>query len=88
MLARSLLPADGPWALAAVFHDLLYRTNGTGRRWKNLLSQGGISRSSSYSRAEADLILLQAMEDLAVPWLQRTIIWAAVRLGGGAGWGH
>ena len=70
--AWSLLPPDGPWTLAAVFHDYLYKTRGI----------GGL-----YSRAECDRILLWAMEDLEVPRAQRLVIWAAVRLGGAAGWG-
>jgi hypothetical protein len=84
--AWSLLPPDGPWALAAVFHDLLYRTKGTGIRWEGQVP--ALSRGAPYTRAEADEILLQAMEDLEVSWLDRRVIWAAVRLGGAAGWGH
>jgi hypothetical protein len=83
--AWSLLPPDGPWALAAVVHDLLYRTRGIGQRWNGQVA--ALSRPKPYTRAEADQILLQAMQDLEVSWLQRTVIWAAVRLGGAAGWG-
>lgn len=85
--AWSLLPPDGPWTLASVFHDLLYRTQGTGDRLAMTVREF-IGRGRAYSRAEADQILLQAMEDLKVSWIQRWAIWAAVRIGGAAGWGN
>lgn len=84
--AWGLLPPDGPWALIAVFHDLLYLSRGTGRI--GALKPAKLSRSTPYTRAESDQILFQGMEDLGVAPLSRFVIWAAVRLGGHAGWGH
>lgn len=82
--AWTLLPPDGPWVKAAVIHDFLYRTHGTGV-WKGHPS--GIARPQPYSRAEADGILREAMADRGVGPVARGIIWAAVRVGGSAGWG-
>jgi hypothetical protein len=82
--AWSLLPPDGPWIKAAVIHDFLYRTRGTGvfagRRW--------ITRADGYSRAQSDQIFDEAMAVLGVPTDKRVIIFEAVRLGGGTGWGR
>lgn len=87
----NLLPPDGPWTLAAVVHDFLYATHGTG-----VVSDGtcGITRKEPfgalkwpYSRAESDGILLEAMEDLGVPRPQRLVIYLGVRVGGWLGWG-
>jgi len=80
-----VLPPDGPWVKAAVIHDFLYDTQGTGV-WKN--HPAGITRAQPYTRKEADWILRDAMEDRQVPALQRTLIWSAVRIGGAKGWGH
>lgn len=46
---------------------------------------GGITRD--YDRAEADAIFREAMEVVGVPAWKRTIMYRAVRLGGGGGWG-
>ena len=35
-----------------------------------------------YSRADADLVFLEAMEELGVPWWKRTLMYDAVRLFG------
>ena len=77
-------PPDGPWLKAAVVHDFLYRTRGTG--W--LGGQRWLSRRSAYSRAEADAVLREAMAALSVGPLERAVIWTAVRLGGAGGWGR
>ncbi|WP_309605264.1 DUF1353 domain-containing protein [Phenylobacterium sp.] len=82
--AWTLLPPDGPWVKAAVIHDFLYRTQGTGV-WKG--HPASIARPQPYTRAEADGILREAMADRGVGPLARNIIWAAVRVGGSAGWG-
>jgi hypothetical protein len=82
--AWNLLPPDGPWVKGAIIHDFLYATRGTGV-WKR--HPAAITRSTPYSRAEADEILREALENRGVDWLRRNIIWAAVRLGGGGGWG-
>lgn len=83
--AWTLLPPDGPWTKAAVIHDFLYATQGTGV-WKGHPS--GNARPAAYTRAEADGILREAMADRGVDVTRRNIIWAAVRVGGGGGWGH
>lgn len=68
-----LLPPDGPWAKGAVIHDYLYVTRGLGGR---------------YTRQQADAILAEAMVVLGVPAWKRAVIWSAVRIGGGRGWGR
>ena len=80
-----LLPPDGPWTKAAVIHDFLYYTGGTGV-WNHHPS--GNTRKTPYTRAEADWILRDAMQDRGVGGFSREIIYLAVRVGGGAGWGH
>jgi hypothetical protein len=82
--AWTLLPPDGPWVKAAVIHDFLYQTKGTGV-WKGHPS--GNTRPAPYTRAEADGILREAMADRQVGPVARNLIWAAVRVGGGGGWG-
>ncbi|MEP9351258.1 DUF1353 domain-containing protein [Xanthobacter sp. KR7-225] len=84
-LAWMLIPPDGPWVKAAVVHDYLYRTRGTGIIWNQPSSH---TRATPYSRAEADWILRDALENRGVGWLRRNIIWAAVRVGGCRSWGH
>jgi hypothetical protein len=84
--AWTLLPPDGPWVKAAVIHDFLYATQGTGVAWPKRPS--GNSRAAPYSRREADDILRDAMQDRGVDAARRFVIWAAVRLGGGRGWGR
>jgi len=79
-----LLPPDGPWVKGAVIHDFLYATRGTGT-WKKHPS--GNTRPEPYSRAEADWILRDAMKNRGVDVVRRNIIWLAVRVGGGGGWG-
>lgn len=80
---RAWLPPDGPWVKAAVVHDFLYFTHGTGV-W------GGyryIDRLEPYSREEADDILLEAMTVLGVPESKRLQIYVGVRAGGKRAWG-
>ncbi len=79
-----LLPPDGPWLKGAVIHDFLYATRGTGV-WK--AHPRAITRAEDYSRREADDILREAMANRGVDMVRRNIIWLAVRLGGGSGWG-
>jgi len=43
--------------------------------------------TKSRTRAEADAIFLEAMEVLGVPKFQREVMYRAVRIGGGGGWG-
>lgn len=71
----TLLPPDGPWLKAAVVHDHLYR-------------QRGVTDQRAWTRREADEILREAMGVLGVPAWKRGVIFAAVRIGGAAGWGR
>lgn len=81
----TLLPPDGPWVKAALVHDFLYATSGTGH-WKR--RQDGRTRAEPYSRSEADGVFREALENRGVDSFRRTILWAAVRMGGGRGWGQ
>lgn len=80
----NLFPPMGPWSRPAIVHDFLYATRGTcimsGRRWVT-------GRTADYTRAEADAIFLEAMEVVGVPAWRRTVMYRAVWLGGGRGWG-
>lgn len=78
----SIYPPDGPWVKAAVVHDFLYETGGGG--WWN--GSAGVTRQQPYNRKEADHILREAMADRGIGWWEQTVIWSAVRLGGGRGW--
>jgi hypothetical protein len=81
--AWALFPPDGPWVKAAVVHDFLYRTKGT-CKWGPVTCR---TRLTPYSRAESDGILREAMAVVGVSAWQRFVIWSAVRVGGGLGWG-
>jgi hypothetical protein len=83
-LASSIYPPDGPWVKAAIIHDYLYGTAGVGI-WKT--HGPSISRATPYTRAEADDVLREAMENRGVGIVKRNVIWSAVRVGGAAGWG-
>lgn len=71
-------PPDGPWLKAAVIHDNLYRRRG------DVIRTG---HPVTYTRAEADGILREAMGVLGVSTWERFVIWSAVRLGGAKSWG-
>lgn len=75
------LPPDGPWAKAAVVHDFLYYTQGTGV-WK--CHESTLRRT--YDRDEADWILRDAQKDRNVGIVSRNLIWLGVHLGGQHGW--
>jgi hypothetical protein len=82
-LVWPLLPPDGPWAEAAVFHDVCYRSRGSmGFPPKHL-----VGRAQPYDRGGCDEILREAMVALGVPDWKRIAIWSAVRAFGGVGWG-
>ena len=66
-------PPLGEAGRAAVVHDYLYETRGLGGR---------------YSRIEADGIFREALGELGVSRWKRTLLWAAVRVGGRRGWGR
>jgi hypothetical protein len=80
-----LLPPDGPWVKAAIIHDFLYATGGDGKAWNR---DSSIKPLKVFTRAEADRVLLEAMVNRHVGAFQRTIIYLAVRIGGGFGWGR
>ncbi|MDQ3385487.1 MAG: DUF1353 domain-containing protein [Actinomycetota bacterium] len=73
------LPRYGPYTLAAVLHDHL---------WRDRAATGKLSY------VDADGIFRRAMRELDVPFLHRWLMWAAVRWaalvkpGGRAGWGQ
>ena len=60
------LPRYGPYTLAAVLHDHL---------WRDLAANGALSY------ADADGIFRRAMRELGVPFLHRWLMWGAVRWG-------
>jgi hypothetical protein len=83
-----LMPPDGPWVKAAVIHDYLYATQGTGQLPAGVPGSKqpvGITRGR-YSRAEADWILRDALANRGVDVVRRNLIWLAVRLGGTKAW--
>jgi hypothetical protein len=82
-LVTNVYPPNGPWAMAALFHDLCYQTKGSFMMW----GRPGHLRAKPYSRAECDEILRQGMVALQVSAFQRVTIYEAVRIGGGGGWG-
>jgi hypothetical protein len=86
-LVWSIFPPDGPWVKAAVVHDFLYYTQGTGI-WGRADRHRGVEREKPYTRAEADRILHEAMLDLGTKPFSRFAIYAAVRIGGAYGWAH
>lgn len=67
-----LEPPLGRAGKAAVVHDYLYKTKGL---------------DGKYTRARCDAIFREAMGVSGIPWLKRQAMWAAVRAGGGGGWG-
>lgn len=79
--ARGLLPPDGPWVKAALIHDYMYFVSGYAAE----RLPGGIYQG--LERKDADDILKEAMEVLGVPAWKREVIYRAVRLFGGRGWG-
>jgi hypothetical protein len=66
-------PPLGDACKAAVVHDYLYATEGLGER---------------FSRAQADGVFREALAASGVPLWKRTLLWAAVRVGGAGGWGR
>lgn len=72
----NIIPPTGKYGLAAVVHDFLYRVGHP---------QPPANR---YTRAQCDAIFREAMGVLGVNWLERWIIWAGVRIGGGHSYKH
>ena len=61
-----LLPRYGHYTMAAIIHDHL---------WRQVVPSG------SLSLRDADGVFRRAMRELGVPFLQRWVMWAAVRWG-------
>lgn len=76
----AILPPTGAYGKAAVLHDWLYR----GHFISSVTAAGFGWRRPT--RAEADHILLEAMQVLGVDWLTRYTIYAGVRIGGWMTW--
>lgn len=70
----NLYPPDGDYTPAALIHDALY--------WHQALCEGGLP----VTREQADAVFFEAMTVLGIGWLTRSILYRAVRLGGGAAW--
>ena len=75
---RALTMIEGPAGGRSYF------TKGTGE-WHGRV---GITRSTPYSRKDADDILKEAMADRRVGKWEQLVIWLSVRLGGASGWGR
>lgn len=71
-LLDGVVPSFGPYAPAAIAHDYLY-------------SMGGVL--PYVTRKQADDLFLDLMAELGVPWWKRSLMYRAVRIGGGSGWG-
>lgn len=86
----NIFPPLGPWSRAAIIHDFLYATKGTGR-WapEGQAPTRWISAPWDYKRDQADGIFREAMGVLEppVPGWRRTLMYQAVRAFGGGGWG-
>lgn len=75
--ASMLIPRSGQFNQGAVLHDFLYNILGEIAEPYNLKKR---------TRAECDSIFLEAMQVLGVNWFKRSIMYRAVRLGGGIPW--
>lgn len=61
-----LIDDHGTYTLGAVLHDYLCAE----------------ARAGRFSRRDADGVFRRVLRELEVPWLQRWMMWAAVRIGG------
>jgi len=77
-IARPLIGSpSGPYAPAAVNHDLNYAENA-----------GELDEDyEKRSRRQCDQIFLEGMQVLGVGWWKRSAMYSAVRVGGWKGWG-
>lgn len=71
-----LFPKTGEYDRAAVLHDWLYTNQGNDRGIPNRI----------LTKPEVDLLFLEAMESLHVPYLRRNVMYWAVRLFGQGAW--
>lgn len=87
-----VFPPTGKYGKAAVVHDYLYVmggkipcgwcvTEGLGPKWANVALNIGAKCPDlqTFTKADADKIFLEAMEVLGVNWLQRKLMYRAVR---------
>ena len=70
----NLYPPDGEYSPAAWVHDYLY--------WYQALGDGGLP----IQREQADQVFLEAMQALGIGWFTRSVLYRAVRMGGGGPW--
>jgi len=68
----NILPPTGEYGKAAVIHDYLYVTGKVGE--------------VRVTKAYADGVFCDAMADLSVGRTRRTLMWLAVKVGGGRAW--
>jgi hypothetical protein len=83
----NLFPPWGPHARPAIVHDFLYESSGGG--WwapEGEPARRYITRATDYTRAEADGVFREALQVVGVPGWRRTLMYRAVRAGGGSGW--
>lgn len=78
LLERLQTPGKGQPMLSPE-HITAYLNETQARPWINV---------RRYTRAEADAVFREAMDVVGVPAWRRSIMYRAVRLGGGGGWGR
>jgi len=69
-----IVPSFGPYAPAAIIHDYLYEVGGV------------LPCGDAFTRKQADDLFLELLAELRVPWWKRSLMYRAVRVGGGSGW--
>ena len=76
---QTLIPKNGKYDAAAIVHDYLYR--------HQPLVASRITRDMKrITRKDADGIFRRIMKELGVGWFRRSLMYRAVRLGGGIPW--
>lgn len=72
--ADGVVPSFGPYAPATIPHDYLYSLGGR------------LPDGRTFTRKQADDLFLDLLKELGVPWWKRSLMYRAVRTGGGSGW--
>lgn len=72
----NIIPPFGEYSSAAVIHDFLYNRH------------GDVPEGKHRSRKDCDLIFLEAMEVMSVPWWKRQVMYRAVRTFGWWPWDY
>jgi hypothetical protein len=67
-----IVPPFGKYTRAATVHDWLYDQHRKGK--------------AHYSKAYADAIFLEALQDCGCSWWTSTVMWLGVRIGGRRAW--